>query len=65
MTLTPSQVKTFRDGLQAVADKKPQIDWLRRVATVAPEFAERIQEVVDMSDHHELLCTTALAAAGV
>lgn len=64
MTLTPSQLKVFRDGLQTVADKRPQLEWLRKVAEVAPEFAERVKEVSDMSDHHEQLCTVALAMAG-
>lgn len=62
MTLTPSQRKVFQDGLAAVQAVAPQLAWLRKIATVAPEFAERIQEVIDMTDHHEQLCTVALAA---
>ena len=64
MTLTPSQVKVFKDGLAAVESVRPQVEWLKKVVEVAPEFKDRVQEVVDMCDHHEQLCTVALAAAG-
>lgn len=65
MTLAPSQLKAFRDGLTVCENKRPQVEWLKKVAEAAPEFAERIREVVDMHEHHEQLCTVALAAAGV
>lgn len=64
MILAPSQLKAFRDGAQICADKAPQIEWLRKVAAVAPEYAERIQEVSDMHEHHSQLCAVAIAAAG-
>lgn len=64
MILTPSQLKVFTDGLKAVEAVRPQLEWLKKIAEVAPEFKERIQEVVDMTDHHEQLCTVAVAAAG-
>lgn len=63
MTLSPSQKKCFADGLKACQAVAPQIEWLKKVAAAAPEFKERIQEVIDMAEHHEQLCTVALAAA--
>lgn len=64
MILSPSQRKVFADGLAACQMVAPQIEWLRQIIKVAPEFKDRVQEVIDMTDHHEQLCTVALAAAG-
>jgi len=64
MILTPTQLKAFNDALRVIDDKTPQLEWLRKVAEAAPEYAERVQEVLDMAEHLRQLCTVGLAMAG-
>lgn len=64
MNLKPSQLKAFRDGLKACKESAAGLEWLQKVAAVAPEYAPMVDQLADLVNHHSELCNCALAGAG-
>ena len=64
MNLPPTTVRTLRRGLEAAAAAEPDLEWLRQVAAVAPDYQQRYEEMRDLCDHCKVICSTCLTAAG-
>lgn len=63
MILTPPQVNCFRNGQKVCREVLPKLEWLEKIAEVAPEYKDRVQEIREMHDHLNQLCECALSVA--
>lgn len=63
MKLKPSWVKAFQAGMVAVSETADTLKGLQELAKVEPAIAGDVRELVEMSEHLETLCATALSLA--
>lgn len=63
MKLSPAQIRAFQKSATQCQQLRERLELYERLALIEPTLKARAEELRQMYDHQETLCTAALAMA--